>query len=42
MKKYEAPELVLILAETCDIITVSGNSGSTPDDDDEKNWTRSY
>ena len=42
MKKYESPELLLILAETCDIITASGNSGSTPADDDEKNWTPFY
>ena len=42
MKKYESPELLLILAETYDVITASGNSGSTPADDDEKNWTPFY
>ena len=43
MKKYESPELLLILAEPCDVITASGNTGGgSSADDDEKNWTPFY
>ena len=40
MKKYETPELLLVYADVCDVITAS--SGSSSADDDEKIWTPYY
>ena len=40
MKKYEAPALLLIYAEVCDLITAS--SGSSSADDEEGFWTPYY